>query len=351
MKIKFRTFHGIAPAVALAILAAPSADVMAAQAANALFDSWSVSSGTITSTIPGATTLVKESGLLQESFTDDNGVKLFHTVITEATATGTPGVGAGVPYSDESFVRQDQVSGILSQQQISTTTAAVATVGANDKQAFSPTSKLSSGWANATITGPSGNCQTYAAANGVAADVDISQTVQDYGKMATTTVGVVGDEFSNVFGLLITKNASGTVTGTSTSLNQGVGMGPDGTGVQSAQTFRAKRLTGTANTGGTGSITLGANPAVTFAAGDDVMLTWIGQQTNTTGAGTLGTTQTLFGFEGVTKTAGATVTTATVSSIADVGFDATGTAAGGFAWDTLFGTAPVSGDVKYPVLP
>lgn len=349
MKINIRKLQGIAPAVALAVLAAPSTDVMAAQAASSLFNSWTVSGGTITSTIPGATTLVKESGFLQESFTDDNGVKLFHTVITEATATGTPGVN--LPYSDESFVRQDQVAGILSQQQISSTTAAVATVGANDKQVFSTVSKLSSGWANAVIGAGVGAGQTYAAANGVLADVDITQTVQDYGKMATTTTGVVGDEFSNVFGLLITKNASGTVTGTSTTLNQGVGMGPDGTGVQSAQTFRAKRLTGTANTGGNGSITLGTNSAVTFAAGDDVMLTWIGQQTNTTGTSTLGTTQTLFGFEGFTKTVGGTPTTATVSSIADVGFGATGTPTSGFAWDALFGAAPVSGDVKYPVLP
>lgn len=350
MKMNVRKLKGIAPAVALAVLAAPTTDVMAAQAANALFNSWSVSNGTITSTIPGATTLVKESGFLQESFTDDNGVKLFHTVITEATATGTPGLN--LPYSDESFVRQDQVSGILSQQQISTTTAAVATVGANDKQVFSTVSKLSSGWANAVIgVGASGAGQTYAAANGVSADVDISQTVQDFGKMATTTTGVVGDEFSNSFALLITKDANGTVTGTSTSLNQGVGMGPDGTGVHSAQTFRAKRLTGAANTGGNGSISLGGQTAVTFAAGDDVMLTWIGQQTNTTGTNTLGTTQTLFGFEGFTKTVGGTPATQTVSSIADVGFGATGTPASGFAWDTLFGAAPVSGDVNYPVLP
>jgi len=350
MKINARKLQGMAPAVALAALVMPVANIQAAVPTN-LFSNWSVNSGTISPTT-GSTVLVNESGFLQESFTDANGTKLFHTVITDVGATGTPGgtgtgVNAPLPYSDESYVRQDQVSGIMSQQSIQDTTAAGTTAGANDAQVFTNVAKLASGWANTTVTGGGvgGADTTYAASNGILANIDIKQTVWDAGKLdsAATPASIAGDEFSNVFHLLITKNASNVVTGTDTSLDQSVGMGPDLNGTtKSAQIFTGRRLSGTSKVPNPGSITLGTNAAVTWAAGDDVMLTWIGQQTNTTDAATIGNTQTVFGFEGFTKTVAGVATKATVSSIADVGFDATGTASGGFAWDTLFGTAPTS---------
>jgi len=350
MKIKFRSLQGIGSAVALAALVAPVATVHAAVPTN-LFNNWTVTTGTISPTT-GGTVLVNESGFLQESFTDVNGTKLFHTVITDVGATGTPGgtgVGPAAPlaYSDESYVRQDQVSGIMSQQSMQDTTAAGTTAGANDTQVFTNVAKLASGWANTTVVGggAGGANTTYAASNGILANVDIKQTVWDAGKLdsAVTPAAIAGDEFSNVFHLLITKDSAGTVTGTDTSLNQSVGMGPDLFGTtKSAQIFTGRRLSGTAKVPTTGSITLGTNAAVTWAAGDDVMLTWIGQQTNTTDTNSLSGTQTVFGFEGFTKTVGGTVTKATVSSIADVGFGATGTPSGGFAWDALFGTAPTS---------
>jgi len=366
MKINVRKLQGIAPAVALAALVSPFANVQAAP--TKLFDTWSVTLGKISPTA-GAKVLVNEKGFLQESFTDANNTKLFHTVITATDATGSSTSTTPLAYSDESFVRQDQVSGIMSRQSIRETTAAGTAAGANDIQAFTTVAQLASGWAHDDFGGT-----TYATANGIAADVDIRQTVWDKGKLDSTSpipLVIDGDEFSNDFHLLITKkhtllpsghiDVNGAVTGTETTLDQSVGMGPDTYGtVKSAQIFKATRLSGTAKVPAAGAITLGlgANATtVNWAIGDDIMLTWIGQQTNTSDAKTIGTTQTVFGFEGFTKTVGGAATKATVSTIADVGFGPTSTPSSGFAaWDPLFGIpAPTSTSLQttitQPVVP
>ncbi len=281
--------------------------------------------------------LVSGDGFLQESVKDTaTGTTYIRTIITDSgatlTAAGLSGntAATALPYTDESFVRQDQTAGILSQQRSSESTAANTTtdVGATS---FSSNAKLAMGWAQGTILAG----QTTALR-----DVNITQNLVDEGVNS-----VAGDTFTNDFSLANTRNASGNVTGQSMSIRQDVKMATATTTTPTdVQSFVVEQRKGT-DVGTAGSITLGQatgsiNPSAStggtlnYSAGEDIMLTWIGQTINTANAGATATLSK-FGFEGVTnKTTPATVST---FSTIDTGLQVGGSDVAPFAWDTVFG--------------
>ncbi len=324
-----------------AIVAAALAVPMAATHAEPTFDGWSVTGGTINAaagtlcTTAGitCTPLVAGAGFLQQTVVDTTGaapVTYVQTIITDTAATGTP--GAGLAYSDESFVRQDQTAGILSQQRTAQSTAAVT--GGAGATSFTGTATLAMGWAQNLAT--------------VRPDLNITQNLIDDGLQAVT-----GDEFSNSFGLQTTRDATGATTGKTMSIRQDVKMGTSTVtnNTTDVQSFVVEQRTGTqlpaAQVGGgltlgaaTGTVNAaaGTGGTVAWAAGEDVMITWLGQTVNTQGG--VGTaTLSKFGFESITNLT--TPATASTFSTVNTGIDEGAGVVPPFAWDTAFGaTAP-----------
>jgi len=326
---------------ALALLAPVSAFAVP------VFDNWSADTGTITpDTGAGSycgsagvtcTTLVSGNGFLQQEIQDTNdGATYIQTIITDTdagSAGGTP--AANLTYSDESFIRRNQTSGIMSQQRSSEATGTFN---------FSTTSELYTGWANGTGFKPAGKGNT-----------NITQGFTDTGT-------AVGDEFINSFDLRIDiDQATSAVTGKTMSLRQDVGMG-DGVvdNTTDVQSFLVEQRTGTLLTAG-GSLTLVPTSATnggtaTWVAGDDVMVSWIGQAVNTANAGATPDISR-FGFQGVRRidqsptpvtTAISTFSTTQVDVVLDGG--GPGYVAP-FDWDTLFGTAPTLPPLPIPTPP
>ncbi len=327
----------LAKACVLAMIAPASAMAVP------VFDNWSADNGTITpDTGAGSycgsagvtcTTLVSGNGFLQQEIQDTNdGATYIQTIITDTDAGSTGGTpAASLPYSDESFIRRNQTSGIMSQQRSSEATGTFN---------FSTTSELYTGWASGTGFKPSGKGNT-----------NITQGFTDTGT-------AVGDEFINSFDLRIDiDQATSAVTGKTMSLRQDVGMG-DGVvdNTTDVQSFLVEQRTGTLLTAG-GSLTLDATSAtnggtVTWVAGDDVMVSWIGQTVNTASPGVASGLST-FGFEGVTRIdQSATPVTTTISTFSTSQVDIVSDGAGGYVtpydWDTMFGTAPTLPSLPIP---
>ncbi len=311
-----------------------------------VFDNWSADNGTITpDTGPGSycgsagvtcTTLVSGNGFLQQEIQDNNdGATYIQTIITDTDAGSTGGTpAASLPYSDESFIRRNQTSGIMSQQRSSE---------ASGTFNFSTTSELYTGWANGTGFKPAGKGNT-----------NITQGFTDTGT-------AVGDEFINKFDLRIdTDPQTSEVTGKTMSLRQDVGMG-DGVvdNTTDVQSFLVEQRTGTLLTSG-GTLTLDATSAtnggtVTWVAGDDVMVSWIGQAVNTASPGTTPDISK-FGFQGVTRVdQSPTPVTTTISTFSTSQVDIVSDGGGGYVspydWDTLFGTAPTLPSLPIPTTP
>ena len=112
-----------------------------------VFDNWSADTGTITpdtgagsycgSTGVSCTPLVSGDGFLQQQVVD-SGVTYIQTIITDSGAGAVGGTAAtGLPYSDESFIRQGATNGIMSQQR-----SVESTTGVNTQFDFSNTSIL-----------------------------------------------------------------------------------------------------------------------------------------------------------------------------------------------------------------
>ncbi len=297
------------------------------------FDNWTAASGTITadtgagsycgSAGVSCTPLVSGNGFLQQQVVD-GGVTYIQTIITDANAGAAGGTAAtALPYSDESFIRQGATSGIMSQQRSTETTATATT-----QFDFSNTVSLYTGWAASFI--PTGQ-----------ANVNINQNFTDAGNST-----INGDGLFNSFIMNINQDAVGAVTGKKTSLRQDLGMG-DGvaTNTTDAQSFVLEQRSGDLN-GAAGSLTLGTSSSgtgggtVTWAAGDDVLVAWLGQQVNTAAAGDP-VSLSQFGFESVTNNTPATPTKVTTFSTDTVNVD---NGAGGvnapYAWDAAFGAAP-----------
>ena len=322
-------------AIVVAAFAAP----FAATQAEPSFDGWSVSAGTINAAAGAlcstagisCTPLVTGDGFLQQTVVDTTGaatVSYVQTIITDTGATGTP--GAGLAYSDESFVRQDQTAGILSQQRTAQSTTAV--VGAAGATSFTGTATLAMGWAQNLTT--------------VRPDLNITQNLIDDGLQAVT-----GDEFGNSFALEANRDATGATTGKKMSIRQDVKMGTSTVtnNTTDVQSFVVEQRTGTqlpaAAVGGcltlgaaTGTVNAaaGTGGTVAWAAGEDVMVTWLGQTVNTQG-GVGASTLSKFGFESITNLT--TPATASTFSTINTGIDEGAGVVLPFAWDTAFGAA------------
>ncbi len=299
-----------------------------------VFDNWSADTGTITANTgagsycgsAGVTcvALVSGDGFLQQEITDTNdGNTYIQTIITDTGAGaggGTPAVN--LPYSDESFIQRSTGSGIMSQQRSTESSGSFN---------FSTTSELYTGWADAAGFKPVGKGNT-----------NITQGFTDTGGAAA------GDTFANSFDLRIDQPAS-TVVGKTMSLRQDVGMG-DGTvtNTTDVQSFLVEQRSGTLLTVG-GTLTLdntaaGNGGTITWLAGDDVMVSWIGQKVNTADAGAPAEISN-FGFESATRVdQQATPVTTTASTFSttqvDIVLDTNHTYLTPFDWDTLFGPAP-----------
>ncbi len=305
-----------------------------------VFDNWSADTGTITpdtgagsycgSTGVSCTPLVSGDGFLQQQVVD-SGVTYIQTIITDSGAGAVGGTAApGLPYSDESFIRQGATNGIMSQQR-----SVESTTGTNTQFDFSNTVSLYTGWAAGFIPGGEAN-------------VNINQSFTDAGKTTVT-----GDGLFNSFIMNINLDAAGTVTGKKTSLRQDLGMG-DGTATNTtdSQSFVLEQRSGDLN-GAAGSLALGTSSSgtgggtVNWVAGDDVLVAWLGQQVNTAATGDP-VSLSKFGFESVANNTGTPVS-ATTFSTDQVNVDnGAGGIAAPYAWDAAFGTAPT---LKLPPQP
>jgi len=310
-------FLGVLALAPLAVQATPT------------FDGWSVTSGTIDAangsycTTAGVVCdpLVSGNGFLQQQVTD-NGVVYIQTIITDTGASGTP--SAGLPFSDESFIRQGATTGIMDRQRSAESSPSFT---------FSNAATLFTGWAAAFI--PAGG-----------ANMNINQSFTDAGNTAVT-----GDGLFNSFVMNINQTAAGVVTGKTMSLRQDLGLG-DGTSnnANDTQSFVVEQRTGDLLPAGTGSLTLN-NPdtgpvTVSWQSGEDVLLAWLGQKVCTgdsTNCASASPTLSFFGFESITNAAAgaAAPTTGSTSSqtVTDVSNGAGGVNAP-YDWDTIFGAAP-----------
>ena len=289
------------------------------------FDGWSVTTGTINAASGSYCTtagvvcdpLVSGNGFLQQQVTD-NGVVYIQTIITDTGASGAP--GAGLPFSDESFIRQGATTGIMDRQQSAESTASFS---------FSNAATLFTGWAAAFI--PAGQ-----------ANMNINQSFTDAGNTAFT-----GDGLFNSFVMNINQTSGGVVTGKSMSLRQDLGLG-DGTSnnANDTQSFVVEQRTGDLLPAGTGSLTV-TNPdtgavTVAWAAGDDVLLAWLGQKVctgDTTNCASASPTLSFFGFESVTNATTPASGSTSSQTVTDVS-DGAGGINAPYDWDAIFGTAP-----------
>jgi len=297
------------------------------------FDSWAVTTGTIAYTCPAGitcTTLVSGDGFLQQQYTDSgSGTVYIQTIVTEAGATGTGG-SAGVNYSDESFIQTGgSTSGIAGKQTMADTAFN-----------FTGSSQLYTGWATSEPGAAAGNLQ-------------IAQGFTDAG------TAVAGDEFTSSFGLNINLDTAGNQTGKTMSISQVAWMGDGATAnTTDVQSFvieqRQGDLLASANSQlngfqlGNTSFDSAGTPLpspVTWVAGDNVMVVWLGQRVSD---GSAGGGLSTFGYESVTASTTATLPgtpTATTfsTSTTDPVVDNTVTTASPFNWDsaTTSGAAPV----------
>ncbi len=293
-----------------------------------VFDNWSADNGTITPDPAGycgqpgvtCTPLVSGDGFLQQEVVDGADTYI-QTIITDpgaGVAGGTP--AANLPYSDESFIRQGAANGIMGQQRSTETTTTP-----NTQFNFSNTATFYMGaWASALK--PAG-----------AANMNIDQNFTDQGNTA-----VAGDGLFNSFKMNIDQDAAGNVTGKKMSLRQNLGMG-DGVvdNTTNSQSFVIEQLSGDQNEA-PGSLTLGGTNGgtVSWVAGDDVMVAWLGQQVDTAQAGSP-PSLSKFGFQSVTNNTGTPATASTFSTTqVDIVPDGQGGYEFPFDWDTAFGAAP-----------
>lgn len=296
-----------------ALLAGVAAFSLSAQAASPVFDNWSVSSGAITAGCGAGFTcsvLSRGDGFIQVQWVDSvGGTTYIQTIVTDPNANGTP---ANLAYVDESFVQLGGSNGILAQQRHASSDA---------DGTFTNSSQLAIGWANPT---PDGNNPT----------MTIAQSFVSDGGAAT------GDEFSNTFVMQLINGTGGTDR--SISVDQRVGLGDGITPTEDVQRFVLEGRQGAFTTAGSldlgpsfGGATTGPDPAqVTWSAGDDVMVRWLGQQLDLNEQGV-----SVFGFQGIVNNT--SQVEATTFSTATTGIEPEGSGyEPPFDWHSMFGPAP-----------
>lgn len=253
------------------------------------FGSWSASGGTISGCPSGftCTELVGGDGFRQVQVNDNSSSDSF--VWTTVTDTGATGTASTLPFSDENFVKTDGTSTGIADNQ---------TITDNTNGSFSGAVQILTGFA-------SGGNDT----------VDITQSLSANPDGLSNT----GDEFSNTFNMTVNLDSTGSQTGRFMQIDQSTALG----NATDTQIFAIRASAGSALTTSS-SMTLGGN-TVSWTAGDDVLLAWVGQGLT---LGSLGSSQ--FGYEGITNNT--TSTTASEFSQAD---------AGPFQWlPGTFGTEP-----------
>lgn len=291
----------------------------AAQAAGPVFDNWSVANGAITGAggpTPCAAGFTCEvlsigDGFIQVQWVDVGASATYiQTIVTDTNATGDP---TDLAYVDESFVQLGASNGILAQQRHATSDA---------DGTFTNSSQLAIGWANPT---PDGANPT----------MSITQAFVSPGGAAT------GDEFSNEFAMLLINDSGGQDR--AITVDQRVGLGDGITASTDVQRFVLEGRQGAFTTPGSidlgpsfGGATLGPDPAeVDWAAGDDVMVRWLGQRLD---LGSEGLSQ--FGFEGVVNNTSDVEATTFSTSSTGITPDGAGYVPP-FDWHATFGaTAP-----------
>jgi hypothetical protein len=293
-----------------------------------VFDNWTIVNvgGTPTPTVTcpaGFTceTLTTGDGFAQVQWIDTTagptlGDTFIQTIITDQGAP-VGGTSSTLPYSDESFIMLGGSNGISGRQRfIQDDTATTGTT-------FESTTALNTGWAQINPTDP---------------DMDITQTLT-----VDATPAVSGDEFTSSFDMLLIHDAAGTATGSSITISQVSGLGNGAVDSGDIQEFLLVTLQGS-YVNSASSITLdpmttASGGTVTWSAGDEIMIRWIGQSIDLGAQGTA-----VFGFEGITNNT--TVDEVTTFSTTSAGIVVDGTDPQGygtpFDWDTVFGATPPS---------
>ncbi len=223
------------------------------------FDAWSVTTGTIAPTSTGGTgancpagftcaTAVTGEGFYQRQITDDvTGNDFFQTIITDKTANVAPGA---LTFSDESYVRTGNVTGLANKTQMEEVTV-VGTL----TETFEASTELGTGWAN---NGTNDVAQIYQA---IIAD-DTAAGAEDFdAKFWLRQLGAEG-----AAGKLMRISSQVDIQEATTSPVAGAG----------SQGFVLVELSGTENSAG-GTADLVAEGSVTWAAGDRIKAIWVGQ--------------------------------------------------------------------------
>lgn len=121
------------------------------------FDGWSVTGGNVTTSVAcpsgfSCASAVTGDGFFQRQITDNSsGASYFQTIITDRGATGTPGAGTGLAFSDESFVQTGNVGGLADKSAIQDSTT---TTDGFLTETFGANTQVLTGWA-----GENGNDQ------------------------------------------------------------------------------------------------------------------------------------------------------------------------------------------------
>jgi len=223
------------------------------------FDAWGVTTGTITPTSTGGTgancptgftcaTAVTGEGFYQRQITEDSsGNDFFQTIITDKTVTGAPGA---LTFSDESYVRTGNVSGLADKTQMQevTTTGTLT-------ETFEGSTELGTGWANG---GSNDLAEIYQA---IIAD-DSASGAEDFdAKFWLKQLGAEG-----AAGKLMRISSQVDIQEATTTPAAGAG----------SQDFVLVELSGSENSA-LGTADLGVDGSITWAAGDRIKAIWVGQ--------------------------------------------------------------------------
>ncbi len=217
------------------------------------FDAWSVSGGTITTTVAcpvgfSCATAVTGEGFFQRQITEDSsGNDFFQTIITDKTATGAPGA---LTFSDESYVRTGNVSGLADKTQMQE-----VTTNGTLTETFEGSTELGTGWAR---SGANDETKIYQAiiADDTAAgaeDFDAKFWLRQLGDQ-----GAAGKHMRISSQVDIQEATSSPVAGAGT------------------QDFVLVELSGSENPSA-GTADLGSDGSITWAANDRIKAIWVGQ--------------------------------------------------------------------------
>jgi len=224
------------------------------------FDQWGAAAGgVITPTTTGGTgdncplnftcaSAVTGEGFYQRQITDGSGNDYFQTIITDKDADGGPG---SLAFSDESYVRTGNVSGLADKtQMLEETTNGTLT------ETFRGSTELGTGWAN---TAGSGNATDV---------VKIYQTIE------AEDTGAGNEDFDARFWLRQT-GPEGSA-GKHMRISSKVDIQESNT-EPGSQDFVLVELSGAVENSAGGSIGLGAGNTIDWDAGDRIKAIWVGQ--------------------------------------------------------------------------